>query len=55
MILTPLPVLTAMLTLIGVMSILLGLVAEMLVRTYFESQQRTHYLVRERINFDRGD
>lgn len=55
MILTPLPVLTAMLMLIGVMSILLGLVAEMLVRTYFESQQRTHYLVRERINFDRAD
>jgi hypothetical protein len=26
----------------------------MLVRTYFESQQRTNYHVRERINFERA-
>jgi dolichol-phosphate mannosyltransferase len=52
MILTPLPVLTAMTFLVGMMSILMGLLAEMLVRTYFESQQRSAYLVRELINFD---
>jgi hypothetical protein len=31
--------------------ILLGLIAEMLVGTYFESQQRRAYSVRELINF----
>jgi dolichol-phosphate mannosyltransferase len=52
MILTPLPLLTAMAFLVGVLSILMGLLAEMLVRTYFESQDRSAYLVRELVNFD---
>ncbi len=52
MILTPLPILAALLVLVGVLSTLLGLVAEILVRTYFESQERTVYLVGTRINFD---
>jgi hypothetical protein len=51
MILTPLPLLTAMAFLVGILSILMGLVAEMLVRTYFESQGRSAYLVRELVNF----
>ncbi len=50
---TPLPLMTVFAALMGILSILLGLVAEMLVRTYFESQQRPQYLVRERINFDK--
>lgn len=41
MIQTPLPLVTVMGVLTGVSSILMGLLAEMLVRTYFESQQRT--------------
>jgi hypothetical protein len=52
MILTPLPLLTAMAFLVGVLSILMGLVAEMQVRTYFESQGRSAYLVRELVNFE---
>jgi glycosyltransferase involved in cell wall biosynthesis len=48
---TPLPLLSALLFLVGVMSILLGLVAEMMVRTYYESQGAPAYLVRELINF----
>jgi glycosyltransferase involved in cell wall biosynthesis len=48
---TPLPLLSALLFLVGVMSILLGLVAEMMVRTYYESQGARAYLVRELINF----
>lgn len=52
MILTPLPVLTAFLLMIGIMSILMGLIAEMLVRTYFESQDRASYGIRELINFE---
>jgi dolichol-phosphate mannosyltransferase len=55
MILTPLPLLTTLTFLLGVMSFLLGLLAEMLVRTYFESQNRTAYSVRERINFPEKD
>jgi dolichol-phosphate mannosyltransferase len=48
---TPLPLLSALLFLVGVMSILLGLVAEMMVRTYYESQGARVYLVRELVNF----
>jgi dolichol-phosphate mannosyltransferase len=46
MILTPLPLFAAMAFLVGVMSILMGLLAEMIVRTYFESQRRVPYEVR---------
>lgn len=48
---TPLPLLGAMLFLMGCMSILMGLMAEILMRTYFESQGRFPYRVRERVNF----
>lgn len=54
LILTPLPLLSALLFLVGVMSILLGLVAEMMVRTYYKSQGARAYLVRELINFGDG-
>ena len=54
MILTPLPIVSTMTFLVGVMSILMGLLAEMLVRTYFESQQRPAYAVRDLINFHNG-
>jgi glycosyltransferase involved in cell wall biosynthesis len=50
MIETPLPILAAILFLVGVQSLLMGLLAEMLVRTYFESQNRRSYSVREVIN-----
>jgi glycosyltransferase involved in cell wall biosynthesis len=50
LILTPLPLLSALFFLVGVSSILMGLLAEMIVRTYFESQQRSPYAVRESVN-----
>jgi glycosyltransferase involved in cell wall biosynthesis len=50
MIQTPLPLLAAMTFLVGILSILMGLVAEILVRTYFESQGRTAYRVRSLVN-----
>jgi dolichol-phosphate mannosyltransferase len=50
MILTPLPLLSALFFLIGIMSILMGLLAEMTVRTYFESQHRPAYTVRDSLN-----
>jgi dolichol-phosphate mannosyltransferase len=49
---TPLPLLSVMTFVTGAMCILLGLISEMLMRTYFESQKRTPYAVRERLNFD---
>ena len=52
MILTPLPTLVAITFLVGCMSILMGLLAEIVVRTYFESQGQAAYKVRELINFD---
>jgi len=51
MIQTPLPLLTALTFLVGVQSILLGLIAEILVRTYFEARERRAYSVRDTINF----
>jgi hypothetical protein len=50
MILTPLPLLAVMTFITGVMSILMGLLAEMISRTYFESQQKPAYSVRKTIN-----
>ncbi|WP_202901507.1 glycosyltransferase family 2 protein [Thalassospira australica] len=52
MIETPLPLLVAMTFLVGLMCILLGLLAEMIVRTYFESQGRSPYLVKETVNME---
>jgi glycosyltransferase involved in cell wall biosynthesis len=53
MILTPLPTLAAMSVMMGVMSTCIGLVAEIVVRTYFESQGKSIYHARELINLDR--
>lgn len=50
MILTPLPLLSALFFLIGTVSVLMGLLAEMIIRTYFESQGRPVYAVRESVN-----
>src|ERR1043165_527962 len=52
---TPLPVLTMVLLVLGVQFFLMGLLAEMLVRTYHESQAKRIYAVRERINFTTED
>jgi hypothetical protein len=44
---TPLPSLTVMFFLAGVQSILMGLLAEMVMRTYYESQSKPTYLLGE--------
>jgi glycosyltransferase involved in cell wall biosynthesis len=44
---TPLPSLTVMFFLAGGMSILLGVQAEVMMRTYYETQHKTTYLLRE--------
>lgn len=45
---TPLPTLTVLFVLMGSMAILLGIVAELVIRTYYESQQKKPYRI-ERI------
>lgn len=49
-ILTPLPLLAALTFITGVMSILMGLLAEIIMRTYHESQNKPTYLVKNTIN-----
>ena len=48
---TPLPLLTALTFLTGVICILMGLMAELLVRVYYESQGKATYLIKNRQNF----
>ena len=43
---TPLPIVVAMFLLVGCLSILLGLVAELSIRTYYESQGKRTYAIR---------
>ncbi|MGB5013788.1 MAG: hypothetical protein WBO68_07125, partial [Pyrinomonadaceae bacterium] len=50
-ILTPLPVIAVVMLAISVQFFLMGLLAELLVRTYHESQDKAIYAVRERIGF----
>lgn len=50
-ILTPLPVITVVMLAISVQFFLMGLLAELLVRTYHESQDKAIYAVREKVGF----
>jgi glycosyltransferase involved in cell wall biosynthesis len=50
---TPLPILCVVMFAISVQFFLMGLLAELLVRTYHESQDKTIYAIRESIGFDR--
>ncbi len=49
---TPLPLLFIMCSITGVMCVLMGLIAEILIRTYHESQQKPVYSVSESRNFE---
>jgi len=44
---TPLPVIASVLAMLGVVMVLQGLVAEMVMRTYYESQGRRPYAIRD--------
>ena len=52
---TPLPILSVVMFAVGVQFVLMGLLAEMLVRTYHESQAKAIYAVRERLGFKKSD
>ncbi len=49
---SPLFIMAIMVFILGFQSVLMGLIAELLVRTYHESQGKTVYHIREMINFD---
>lgn len=52
---TPLPILAIMMFAISLQFFLMGLLAEMMVRTYHESQDKAIYAVREKVGFENGD
>lgn len=47
---TPLPGITALFFMVGVLLVLMGILAELIVRTYFESQGKRTYNIRTRVN-----
>ena len=49
---TPLPMLTVLFFMVGVMLVMMGLISEILNRTYYESQGKKVYLVKETSGFD---
>ena len=49
---TPLPMLTVLFFLMGFVCILMGFIAEILMRTYFESQGKSTYLIDYTCNFE---
>src|SRR5688572_16458266 len=50
---TPLPVMAMVALVLGIQFFLMGLLAEVLVRTYHESQSKSIYEVREKIGFEK--
>lgn len=48
---TPLPILSALFLIVGVQLVAMGVIAEMIMRTYYESQGKTPYIITERVNF----
>jgi dolichol-phosphate mannosyltransferase len=52
---TPLPVVAMVTLVLGVQLFLMGLLAEMMVRTYHESQSKSIYAVREKIGFKNSE
>lgn len=48
---TPLPTFAAMCLIVSVQMVTMGVIAEMVMRTYFESQQKRTYLIKRTLNF----
>jgi dolichol-phosphate mannosyltransferase len=51
---TPLPLLVVLLTITALLSFFLGVIAEMQMRTYFESRDKRAYVVRKTVNISEG-
>ncbi len=48
---TPLPLLTALLFLVGIQLIVMGLLSDIILRSYYETNDKKTYTTKERINF----
>jgi len=48
---TPMPLLTIVFIIIGIQFILMGLLAEILIRIYYEANNKKTYLIKDKINF----
>ncbi|MEA3398689.1 MAG: glycosyltransferase family 2 protein [Patescibacteria group bacterium] len=48
---TPLPLLTVFSVLVGFQFVLMGLLAEIIIRNYHESQNKPIYIIKEKVNF----
>jgi glycosyltransferase involved in cell wall biosynthesis len=48
---TPLPTIAAMFFIVGILMVLMGILAEILMRTYFESQNKFPFTIKEKVNF----
>lgn len=51
-ILTPLPLIVVMTSIIGGLSILIGLIADIIMRAYFEIQNKPPYIIKNTVNFN---
>jgi glycosyltransferase involved in cell wall biosynthesis len=49
---TPLPVFSALFIIVGIQLIVMGIIAEILMRTYYESQDKKPYIIKNKINFN---
>ncbi len=47
---TPLPTIAAMFFIVGILMVLMGILAEILMRTYYESQNKFPFTIKEKIN-----
>lgn len=47
---TPLPTFSALLIIVGVQMVVMGIIAEILMRTYYESQGKKPYIIKDKIN-----
>jgi hypothetical protein len=52
---TPLPMMAVFSFMTGIICVLMGLLAEMITRTFYEAQDKPTYLLRSTRNFDRAD
>ncbi len=48
---TPLPTLSTLFVILGIQMLLIGVVSEMIMRVYYESQGKTPYIIKDMINF----
>jgi len=48
---TPLPILIALFFIVGVLLVLIGLLAEMIMRIYHQSSEQKIYIIKEKVNF----